>query len=75
MIKKKLKEIQKNNSTINNTDITNMNKFKNIKSISQDEKYKKNDNIKKDNLPELKLKSRLESDRNLLYNKKINLIL
>ncbi len=70
MIKKKLKEIQKNNSTINNTDITNMNKFKNIKSISQDEKYKKNDNIKKDNLPELKLKSRLESDRNLIYNKK-----
>ena len=70
MIKKKKKEIQKNNSTINNIDITNINKFKNIKSINQDEKYKKIENIKKDNLPELKLKSRVESDRNLIYNKK-----
>ena len=70
MIKKKKKEIQKNNSTINCIDITNINKFKNIKSINQDEKYKKIENIKKDNLPELKLKSRVESDRNLIYNKK-----
>jgi len=70
MIKKKLKEMQKNNSYINNSDLNNINNFKNIKSISPKLKYKKIEIKSKENLPELKLKSRVEEQRYPIFNKK-----
>ena len=70
MIKKKLKEIQKNNSALFSSDYNNINNLKTCKSINKNEKYNKNEIIKKDNFPELKLKSRVESERNPIYNKK-----
>ena len=65
MLRKKLNELQKDNSTIINRDLTNINKLQAIKNINPIINYKKIEKIPKNNLPELrlsKIKSRIESE-------------
>ena len=75
MLRKKLKEIHKdNNSNDNNRDLILQNKIQTIKSLNPNINYKKIEKITKNNLPELrlsKLKSRIESEINSNY-KRIN---
>ena len=74
MLKKKLKEIQKDNSTIINRDLSNKNKIHIIKNINPNINYRKIEKISKNNLPELrlsKMKSRIESEINS-NNKNLN---
>ncbi len=74
MLKKKLKEIQKDNSTIINRDLSNINKIHIIKNINPNINYRKIEKISKNNLPELrlsKMKSRIESEINS-NNKNLN---
>ena len=74
MLKKKLKEIQKDNSTIINRDLSNINKIHIIKNVNPNINYRKIEKITKNNLPELrlsKMKSRIESEINS-NNKNLN---
>ena len=74
MLRKKLREIQKDNSINSNRDITNINKYQTIKDINPNINYKKIEKKLKNNLPELrlsKIKSRIESEINSTY-KSIN---
>jgi len=74
MLKKKLKEIQKDNSTIINRDLSNINKIHIIKNVKPNINYRKIEKITKNNLPELrlsKMKSRIESEINS-NNKNLN---
>ena len=66
MLRKKLKEIQKDNSNSPNKDLSNVNKIQTIKSLNPSVNYRKIEKITKNNLPELRLsrlKSRIESER------------
>ena len=74
MLRKKLKEINKDNNSNNNRDLILQNKIQTIKSLNPNINYKKIEKITKKNLPELrlsKLKSRIESEINSTY-KSIN---
>ena len=74
MLRKKLKEIQKDNSNNNNRELVKQNKIQLIKSLNPNMNYKKIEKITKKSLPELrlsKLKSRIESEINSSY-KSIN---
>ena len=74
MLRKKLKEIHKDNNSNNNRDLMLQNKIQTIKSLNPNINYKKIEKITKKNLPELrlsKLKSRIESEINSTY-KSIN---
>ena len=74
MLRKKLKEIQKDNSNNNNRELVKQNKIQLIKSLNPNMNYKKIEKITKNSLPELrlsKLKSRIESEINSSY-KSIN---
>ena len=65
MLRKKINELQKDNSTIINRELPNMNKLQAIKNINPNINYKKIEKITKNNLPELrlsKIKSRIESE-------------
>ena len=65
MLRKKLKELQKDNSTLINRDLSNLNKLQVIKNLNPNINYKKVEKITKNNLPELrlsKIKSRKESE-------------
>ena len=70
MLRKKLKEIQKDNSNSPNKDLSNANKIQTIKSLNPSVNYRKIEKITKNNLPELRLsrlKSRIESEINSTY--------
>ena len=66
MLRKKLKELQKDNSAIISRDLSNVNnKIQTIKSLNPNINYKKIEKITRSNLPELrlsKIKSRIESE-------------
>ena len=66
MLRKKLKELQKDNSAIISRDSSNVNnKIQTIKSLNPNINYKKIEKITRSNLPELrlsKIKSRIESE-------------
>ena len=70
MLRKKLKEIQKDNSNSPNKDLSNTNKIQTLKSLNPSVNYRKIEKIKINNLPELRLsrlKSRIESEINSIY--------
>ena len=65
MLRKKINELQKDNSTVINRELPNMNKLQAIKNINPNINYKKIEKITNNNLPELrlsKIKSRIESE-------------
>ena len=79
MIRKKLKEINKNNSSIGNIDLNDVNKLQKIKNLNLNIHYKKLKKLPKRNLPELKLsklKSKYDSEiiPNILSVDKSNII-
>ena len=67
MLRKKLREIQKDNSINTNRDLTTINQYQTIKNLNPNINYKKIEKISKNNVPELKLskiKYRIESEIN-----------
>ena len=65
MLRKKINELQKDNSTVINRELPNMNKLQAIKNINPNINYKKIEKITNKNLTELrlsKIKSRIESE-------------